>query len=621
MLWCPNYAFLLDIYLNRSYHFLAVNAVNAVNPGSHIGQYRIVRKIGAGGMGTVYLGEHILLGRRAAIKTLLPALSVHKEIVERFFNEARATSAITDNGVVQIFDFGYHVDGTAYIVMELLEGESLQTRIERLGQIAPSDALRIARMVAGSLASAHAHNIVHRDLKPENIFLIHDGEAQNGERTKILDFGICKLGTSDGDPVLTQTGTTMGTPVYMSPEQCRGAGHVDHRSDIYALGCVLFHMLAGRPPFECEGAGEFIVAHLQEEAPAPSTFVPGLSELVDGLLQRCLEKSADDRFQSMTELQHALEYVLARITGPVVVAAPVEPATPIAPGYRSSYDANFGTPMPTQNLRTPLPSQAVAAAGAALSVAPAGEPSVLRSPKKAAKSRRKSPSSKLPSSTGTATGSSPPFSTARGSKPADDEAAVRSGSSGWFVDSNAELPATPTTLGLSTGQDHGRVTSVRRRPQRTAIAIVLFGMLAAAGAFMMATRGDDAVADSSPAIEQGTLETAGSAVAATAPAPAPVVEPTPAVANPVAATGETAGSAAVAEPATPPAAIASTTTADRAAPATKVAAPTKAKKPTKARPKAKARPQRSTTPTSRPSITTTTPDPVAVPAEDLYDTR
>src|SRR5262249_1322035 len=151
----------------------------------------------AGGMGTVYLGEHILLRRRAAIKTLLPTLSQHAEIVERFFTEARATSAISDPGVVQIFDFGYHVDGTAYIVMELLEGEALAARIERLGRLRPSDALRIARQVASSLAAAHDCGIVHRDLKPENIFLIHDPEAQAGERTKILDFGICKLGREE----------------------------------------------------------------------------------------------------------------------------------------------------------------------------------------------------------------------------------------------------------------------------------------------------------------------------------------------------------------------------------------------------------------------------------------
>src|SRR5438132_12677386 len=129
-------------------------------------------------MGTVYLAEHILLGRQAAIKTLLPTLSVHKEIVDRFFNEARATSAITDPGVIQIFDFGYHVDGTAYIVMELLEGESLAARIEQLGRLPIADALRIARQCAASLAAAHDRAIVHRDLKPENIYLVRDAEAQ-----------------------------------------------------------------------------------------------------------------------------------------------------------------------------------------------------------------------------------------------------------------------------------------------------------------------------------------------------------------------------------------------------------------------------------------------------------
>src|SRR4051812_11356091 len=175
-------------------------------------------------MGHVFLGEHTLLGRRAAIKTLLPSLSVNREIAERFFNEARATSSISDPGVVQIFDFGYHVDGTAYIVMEFLEGESLSSRLDRLGKLPLVDALRITRQIAGSLAAAHARSIVHRDLKPGNVFMIRDAEAQGGERTKILDFGICKLG-DDADGNSTQTGVMLGTPVYMSPEQCRGAGH------------------------------------------------------------------------------------------------------------------------------------------------------------------------------------------------------------------------------------------------------------------------------------------------------------------------------------------------------------------------------------------------------------
>src|SRR5690349_7342581 len=203
----------------------------------HIGQYKILRTLGAGGMGTVYLGEHLLLGRRAAIKTLLPSLSSHREIVDRFFNEARATSAISDPGIVQIFDFGYHVDGTAYIVMEFLEGESLADRIDRLGRLPLEDALRVARQVAVSVGVAHAAGIVHRDLKPENIFLIRDPELPAGERTKVLDFGICTHG--DGDAMLTQTGEVLGTPVYASPEQCRGAKDIDLRADVYSLGCVL----------------------------------------------------------------------------------------------------------------------------------------------------------------------------------------------------------------------------------------------------------------------------------------------------------------------------------------------------------------------------------------------
>ena len=279
---------------------------SGVNVPANIGQYRIVRQIGAGGMGAVYLGEHVLLGRRAAIKTLLPSLAIHQEIVDRFFNEARATSGIVDPGVVQVFDFGYHVDGIAFIVMELLEGESLAGRLHRLGRLPCLDALRIARQIAFSLGTAHAGGIVHRDLKPENVFLIHDAVAQGGERTKLLDFGICKVDDAN-DGVHTQTGMTLGTPAYMSPEQCRGIGGVDHRSDIYALGCVLFHMLTGHPPFELEGAGELIVAHLQEAPPAPSSCVPGLPASVDALIARCLAKAPDDRFASTGELIDAID--------------------------------------------------------------------------------------------------------------------------------------------------------------------------------------------------------------------------------------------------------------------------------------------------------------------------
>jgi serine/threonine protein kinase len=319
-----------------------------VNVGSLIGQYRIVRKLGAGGMGAVYLGEHILLGRRAAIKTLLPALSRNPDIAERFFNEARATSAISDAGVVQIFDFGYHVDGTAYIVLELLEGESLASRIDRLGQLAVGESLRIARQVAASLAVAHERGVVHRDLKPDNIMLIHDAEAQSGERTKILDFGICKLARSDVR--VTGSGVMVGTPVYMSPEQCRGDGHVDHRSDVYALGCVLFHLLTGRAPFEHDAPGDFYVSHMREEPPLPSSLVPALPPFVDEILLRCLAKSPDDRYQSMGELHAALGSALDRVSGAGQLASQMRPALVLGRGFRSIYDANIGDAVATKDI-------------------------------------------------------------------------------------------------------------------------------------------------------------------------------------------------------------------------------------------------------------------------------
>ena len=311
-----------------------------LNVGSKIGQYKLVRKIGAGGMGSVFVGEHILLGRRAAIKTLLPALSQQREIVERFFNEARATSAITDPGVVQVFDFGYHVDGTAYIVMELLEGESLSARLDRLGKLSPATALRIIRQVAGALAAAHASSIIHRDLKPENIFLIRDAEAQGGERAKILDFGICKIDSPDVS--LTQTGAMLGTPVYMSPEQCQGTGRIDQRSDVYGLGCVLFQILTGRIPFVCEGAGEFIVAHMQHEPPKPSELVAELPPTIDALVLRCLAKAPADRFQTMTDLQAAIEEIMPTLDTTTPLPAVQPPArVMLGAGFESNFDANI----------------------------------------------------------------------------------------------------------------------------------------------------------------------------------------------------------------------------------------------------------------------------------------
>ena len=277
--------------------------------GSTVGSYRILQQLGEGGMGAVYLAEHALLGRRAAIKVLLPALSRREEIVTRFFNEARAATAIPDPGIVQIFDFGFH-EGVAFIVMELLVGEALDKRLETQGRLAAAAALRIARQIAGTLGAAHERGIIHRDLKPENIFLVRDPEVAGGERVKILDFGIAKLAGVDPGTVKTQVGTVMGTPLYMSPEQCRGAGEVDHRSDVYALGCVLYHMICGRPPFVAQGMGEVLAMQMYEEAVAP-----GVGVEVDAMVLRCLAKNPGGRFANMAEVAAEAERLLTSIGG------------------------------------------------------------------------------------------------------------------------------------------------------------------------------------------------------------------------------------------------------------------------------------------------------------------
>jgi eukaryotic-like serine/threonine-protein kinase len=310
--------------------------------GAVLGSYRVLQKLGQGGMGAVYVGEHTLLGRKAAIKVLLPALSANQDIVQRFFNEARAATAINDAGIVQIFDFGYHTDGSAFIVMEYLEGEPLDGRLRRLGRLHANDAIRIVRQVATSLAAAHARGIIHRDLKPENIFLVKDAEVAGGERPKILDFGIAKLSGDAGSKVKTHTAAIMGTPWFMSPEQCRGAGQVDHRSDVYALGCVLFHLVTGTPPFDGEGTGDIIAAHLMTPPPAPSSRVPGVPPEVDQVVATCLAKSPDDRYPTMEVLASVLGQLSTHGTSPGASAIPAFTGT--LPGASSTVQGVAAVP-------------------------------------------------------------------------------------------------------------------------------------------------------------------------------------------------------------------------------------------------------------------------------------
>ncbi|HEX4422373.1 MAG TPA: protein kinase, partial [Kofleriaceae bacterium] len=273
--------------------------------GTTLGQYRITGTLGVGGMGVVYKAEHTLLGRAAAVKILLPEFSGNQEVVTRFFNEARAAAAIRHPGIVEIYDFGWHTDGSAYLVMEYLRGESLAARIKH-GGIAAGSAMIIARQIAGALAVAHRSGIVHRDLKPENLFLEPDVDVAGGERVKLLDFGIAKLAADSDQHRMTRPGAVLGTPTYMAPEQCRGEP-VDHRADLYSLGCIMFELCTGRPPFVGRGMQEVFVAHLEDTAPAMSSLVRGIPRGLDLLVQQLLVKDHAARTQSAEAVVRAID--------------------------------------------------------------------------------------------------------------------------------------------------------------------------------------------------------------------------------------------------------------------------------------------------------------------------
>ncbi len=290
--------------------------------GQTLGSYTIERELGRGGMGAVYAAVHTLLGRRAAVKVLLAELSRDQAQVQRFFNEARAATAIKHPSIVEIYDFGWAADGSAYIVMELMDGEPLSARLKRIGRLSVAQAATIARQAATALAAAHRAGIVHRDLKPDNVFLVPDEEVAGGERVKLLDFGIAKL-AAPGAASRTTTGAIMGTPLYMSPEQCEGARAVDHRTDLYALGCVLFEMVAGRVPFISDGVGGLIGMHLHVPPPRLRELAPDAPAELEAIVARLLAKTPDDRYQTADEVAAAL----ARVAG-VAITAPGPAAAP-----------------------------------------------------------------------------------------------------------------------------------------------------------------------------------------------------------------------------------------------------------------------------------------------------
>ena len=276
-----------------------------IDIGHTIGNYKITAKLGEGGMGVVYLAEHPVIGKKVAMKAIHPELSKNSDVVSRFITEAKAVNQIGHEHIVDIADFGNTSDGEFYFVMEYLQGESLSDRLKREKRIPLNQAMSIGAQIADALNASHQQGIIHRDLKPENIFLCNRGA--NREFVKVLDFGLAKLTQNDQKVThKTRTGSVMGTPYYMSPEQCEGKTEIDYRADSYSLGVLIFEMLTGKVPFGGEGYGEIIVKHVTMPPPSVRSVVPDLPEYMDAIMYRVLAKDRDQRFQTMSDLREAL---------------------------------------------------------------------------------------------------------------------------------------------------------------------------------------------------------------------------------------------------------------------------------------------------------------------------
>lgn len=273
------------------------------------GKYRVISELGSGAVGTVYLGEHLSLKKQVALKVLHSDLRIGKEALVRFQREGIAAGKFNHAGAIQIFDFDVEGDSTWYLAMEYVEGMTLKQYVTDKGALEIHEALDLAEQILSVLAEAHRQSIIHRDLKPENIMI---GKSATGESTiKVLDFGLSKL--LDKGPeasMMTQTGQIMGTPMYMSPEQCSGK-EVDHRSDLYAAGLVFYELLSGEPPYQASNLTELLVKQVSEDLPSIVDAFPEKSfpADVDEILERALQKDPDDRFASASDMLIALEAV------------------------------------------------------------------------------------------------------------------------------------------------------------------------------------------------------------------------------------------------------------------------------------------------------------------------
>ncbi len=281
-------------------------------------RYRIVRRLGGGGMGAVYEGEHLLIGKRVAIKILHAQFAQDAEMVTRFVREAKAATAIGHPNIVEVNDMGQLPDKTAYMVLEYLDGRDFATDIRDQGPQPLGNVVHIVSQVCDALSAAHAKGIIHRDLKPENIFLVERGGDPNF--AKVVDFGISKITDSADEHVLTRTGNAIGTPYFMAPEQCQGKKDLDARADIYALGVILFQALTRQYPFADESYPMLVVKICTERPPPLAEYRTDLPPQLEAIMQRMLAKLPQNRFENCAQVRAALEPFRHLNDQPIIVS-------------------------------------------------------------------------------------------------------------------------------------------------------------------------------------------------------------------------------------------------------------------------------------------------------------
>jgi serine/threonine-protein kinase len=299
-------------------------------------KYRIVRELGTGGMGAVYEGENVRIRRKVAIKLLHATVSSQSEAVMRFEREAEAAGRIGSDHICEVLDLGILADGTRYLVMEYLDGETLGARIKRAGRMGPLMIIPIMAQVLDALGAAHAAGIIHRDLKPDNIFIL---PIKNGvpDFVKILDFGVSKFAQSSDEMNMTRAGAVVGTPYYMSPEQARGTSQIDARSDVYALGVLLYQATTGQVPFQAQTFNELLFKIVLEPAPPPQQYAPDLDPEFSAIIQKAMAREPPHRFQSCAEFKDALIAWMASRVGPSAMSLPGQRSITVPPnaGLRS----------------------------------------------------------------------------------------------------------------------------------------------------------------------------------------------------------------------------------------------------------------------------------------------